>query len=51
MPNKINKNSLEYKINSCPKNKKQNLIKHYFSPNQLIFENIIKNNININKYK
>ena len=49
MPNKINKNSLEYKINSCPKNKKPNLIKHYFSPNQLIFENMIKNNININK--
>ena len=45
---KANKNSLEYKINSCTKNKKPNMIKHYFSPNQYILENMKKNNININ---
>ena len=45
---KIHKNSLEYKINSCPKNKKQMIL----DQNQIIFENIKQkienNNININ---
>ena len=47
------KNSLEYKINSCSKNKKPNLIKKYLEPNQYIFQNIkVKaenNNINLDK--
>ena len=34
------KNSVEYKINSCSKSKKQNNIKKYLEPNQYIFENI-----------
>ena len=45
---KIHKNSLEYKINSCPKNKKQMAL----DQNQIFFENIKQkiesNNININ---
>ena len=45
---KIHKNSLEYKINSCPKNKKQMVL----DQNQIFFENIKQkienNNININ---
>ena len=48
IPSKINKNSLEFKINSCQKNKRQNLL----DTNQLILENIKQkienNNININ---
>ena len=47
------KNSVDYKINSCPKNKKPNLIKKYLDPNQYIYENIKlkteNNNINLDK--
>ena len=48
IPTKINKNSLEYKVNSCSKSRKPNIIKHQMGENQYIFENM-KLNININK--
>ena len=50
IPSKINKNSLEYKANSCSKSRKPNLIKNNRDQNQYLFENM-KLNININKNK
>ena len=47
MPNTINRNTLENKINSCSRNKKPNYIKYFQDSNQLIFKNIkqkIENN-------